>query len=263
MKMKELTAEEIQSNYDRLISLIETHFTGDKLNKIKKMINHFEDRIKLAPASSKEHFHGSHPGGYLEHCLNVYDIAMELDILWKKYSTDIDYTTDEIAFIALFHDIGKLGDIDEEFYQVQDNDWRRNTLGEIYKINPNVINMNGADRSLFLIQYFGINLTQNEWIVIKIHEGMYEDGNEVYLKTSFKDSILKSHLPHLIHHADIMSARIEYEQWKNRSDLVETKQKKIRQKPTQVDVLTDKFTETENTNSSDAMSAKFLELFNK
>ena len=88
-------------------------------------------------------------------------------------------------------------------------------MGEIYKINPNVVNMNGADRSLYLLQHFGVQLTQNEWITIKIHEGMYEEGNAYYLKTMYENNILKSHLPHLIHHADMMASRVEYEQWKN------------------------------------------------
>ena len=218
--MKMLSAEQTTANLERFKSLVKEHFSTDeeRIFKLNKLIDHFEDRLLLAPASSKEHYHGSHPGGYLEHCLNVYDIAMDMAKTWSKYSKAIDYTLDEVAFIALFHDLGKLGDLEEEFYKPQDNDWRKMNMGEIYKINPKVVNMNGADRSLFTIQHFGIQLTQNEWITIRIHEGLYDEGNETYLKTMFKDNILKSHLPHLIHHSDMMASRIEYEEWKNSSD---------------------------------------------
>ena len=44
---------------------------------------------------------------------------------------------------------------------------------------------------------------------------MYDEGNSAYLKTPFETSVLKSHLPHLVHHSDMMATRIEYEQWKN------------------------------------------------
>jgi hypothetical protein len=246
MPVKILTAEQQSKNFDIFESLIEKHFSKDKdrYTKIKKLVEHFEDRILTAPASSKEHYHGAHIGGYLEHCLNVYNIAMDMAIIWKKYSENINYTLDEVAFIALFHDLGKLGDIDEPFYLPQDNDWRRKNMGEIFKINPKVVNMNGADRSLYLLQAFDIKLTQNEWITIKIHEGLFDEGNEYYLKAMSESSIIKSHLPHLIHHSDIMAARIEYEQWKQSEEqsnkLVDAPTPKFKQKPTLSDVMENK-----------------------
>ena len=213
--MKQLTEEQILANWNRFYGLVESTFTGTRKDNLLKIADYFQDRMILAPASSKEHYHGAHPGGYVEHILNVYDIVMDMAAVWEKYSESIDYTKEEITLIALFHDLGKIGDITEEFYLPQDNDWRRSNMGEVYKINEKVVNMNGADRSLYILQHFGVQLTQNEWITIKIHEGMYEEGNEYYLKTMYENNILKSHLPHLIHHADAMAARIEYEQWKN------------------------------------------------
>lgn len=212
--MKQLTEEQIMANWNRFYDLVESTFTGKRKEMLLKLTEHFQDRMLLAPASSKEHYHSAHPGGYLEHVLNVYDIAMDIATVWGKHSEHKDYTKEEITLIALFHDLGKMGDINEEFYQVQDNEWRRNNMGEIYKINNKLINMNGADRSLYILNHFGVQLTQNEWITIKIHEGMYEEANAQYLKTFYENNILKSHLPHLIHQADLLASRIEYEQWK-------------------------------------------------
>lgn len=243
--MKQLTEQQIMDNWNRFHGLIESTFTGNRKEMLLKIADHFQDRMLLAPASSKEHYHNAHPGGYLEHVLNVYDIAMDLATVWGKYSEHKDYTKEEIALITLFHDLGKMGDVSEEFYQVQDNEWRRNNMGEIYKINKKLINMNGADRSLYILQHFNVQLTQNEWITIKIHEGMYDDANTTYLKTSFENSILKSHLPHLVHHADMMATRIEYEQWKNMyQDSLGTKvkstQKKYPTKKNFVDTVSNK-----------------------
>jgi len=213
--MREMTEQEIVDNWNKFSSLVESTFNGNRKVSLMKLIDHFQDRMMLAPASYKEHYHGAYPGGYIAHVLNVYNIAIDMAELWKKYSDVINYTTEEITLVTLFHDLGKIGDITEDFYLPQENDWRRNNLGEIYKINDNVVNMNGADRSLYLLQHFGVQLTQNEWITIKIHEGMYEEGNSTYLKTPFESNSLRSHLPHLIHHSDMMAARIEYEQWKH------------------------------------------------
>ena len=242
--MKQLTEEQVLKNWTRFYNLIESTFTGERKDNLLKIADTFQDRILLAPASSKEHYHGAHPGGYIEHVLNVYDIAMDLSELWGKYSEDVNYTKEEITLIALFHDLGKIGDETQEFYQVQDNEWRRNNMGEIYKINPKLVNMNGADRSLYVLQHFGVQLSQNEWITIKIHEGMFDEANAYYLKTMYKDSIVKSHLPHLIHHADMMATRIEYEEWKNKynSD-TPAKTKKYSTKKSLGDTMTGK-TET-------------------
>lgn len=212
--MKQLTEQQVLENWTKFSNIVETTFTGNRKAALLKLIEHFEERMMTAPASSKEHYHGAHPGGYMEHVLNVYNIAMDLFQLWEKYSEVIDYTPEEIALVTLFHDLGKMGDLTEEFYFPQDNEWRRQNMGEIYKINDKVVNMNGADRSLYILQHFGVQLTQNEWITIKIHEGMYEEANASYLKVMTESNIIKSHLPHLMHHADVMATRIEYEQWK-------------------------------------------------
>jgi hypothetical protein len=213
--MKQLTEQQIVENWDKFLNLVENNFTDVRKETLMKIVEHFQDRMMLAPASSKEHYHGAHPGGYIEHVLNVYNIAMDLFQVWQKYSDIIDYTLEEITLVTLFHDLGKMGDITEEFYFPQDNEWRRQNMGEIYKINDKIVNMNGADRSLYILQHFGIQLTQNEWITIKIHEGLYEESNSSYLKVMTENSILKSNLPHLMHQADVIATRIEYEQWKH------------------------------------------------
>jgi len=224
--VKKLSETEIIENYNKFLELIELNFEGEEKEKILKMCEFFQERMMLAPASYKEHYHSAHPGGYIEHVLNVYNIAMSLKEVWNQYSDAVDYTDKEIAMVTLFHDIGKLGDENEEFYAPQDNDWRRENAGEIYKINEKLINMTGEDRSLYILQFFDIKLNINEWIAIKIHEGMYTESNAHYLKTSFKSSVIRSHLFHLIHHADVMAARIEYEQWRD-SSLPKKEKKKI------------------------------------
>ena len=64
--MKKLTAEQIQSNWKKLIDTIEGFISDDRKENLLKMYDYFQDRMMLAPASAKGHFHNAMPGGYVE-----------------------------------------------------------------------------------------------------------------------------------------------------------------------------------------------------
>ena len=61
--MKELTPEQLQDNWKEFIQLLEDTFEGDRLSRLLKMYDHFEERMMFAPASGKEHYHNCHAGG--------------------------------------------------------------------------------------------------------------------------------------------------------------------------------------------------------
>ena len=61
--MKELTPEQIEHNWKKLRDIIQNTFDGERLEKLNEMYDYFEERMCLAPASGKEHFHNAHPGG--------------------------------------------------------------------------------------------------------------------------------------------------------------------------------------------------------
>ena len=56
--MKQLTAEQIQENWNKLIQLIKDTFSEDypdnRREKLLKMYHHFEDRMTVAPASGED-----------------------------------------------------------------------------------------------------------------------------------------------------------------------------------------------------------------
>ena len=47
-------ADQIQENWSELNKVIETHFTGERLEKIKLLHKHFEERMIMAPASGRD-----------------------------------------------------------------------------------------------------------------------------------------------------------------------------------------------------------------
>ena len=57
--MKELTPEQIQENWEKLIKLIDDTFVdtddNERHTKLREMYDYFEDRMSVAPASGKAH----------------------------------------------------------------------------------------------------------------------------------------------------------------------------------------------------------------
>jgi hypothetical protein len=67
------------------------------------------------------------------------------------------------------------------------------------------------DRGLFLLQEHGITYSFNEMVAIQTHDGLYDDANVKYLKTFMPEQKPRTSLPFILHQADMMAARIEFE----------------------------------------------------
>ena len=178
--MKELTPEQIQHNWGNLLQLIDVNFSGERLEKLNTMYDYFEERMMFAPASGKEHFHNCHAGGYVEHVMHVTMSALQIKQLWKKNGATINFTEEELVFAALHHDLGKIGDLAEDYYAPNDSDWHRKNQGLVYKHNGNLQFMTVTDRALFLLQHFGISMSENEYIGLMLTDGLYEEANKSY-----------------------------------------------------------------------------------
>ena len=71
--------------------------------------------------------------------------------------------------------------------------------------------MSVPDRSIFLLTQAGIKLSYNEHLAIKLHDGLYDPANESYFKSFMVETKPRTSLIYIIHHADMMAARIEFE----------------------------------------------------
>jgi hypothetical protein len=207
------TAEELQANYEKFLSYIDRYITGERKELLKKLYIDHTERIMLMPAASIDHHHNTFPGGYVDHVMRVVDCALKLKNLWAETGAYINYTEEELVFAALNHDLGKIGSEEAEQYLPNDSEWHKKNLGKIYKHNPVNPFLTVPDRGLFLLQQRGILVTLNEYLGIKLHDGLYEDANKPYYISHAKESKLRTHLPILLHHADHMASRIEYENW--------------------------------------------------
>ena len=201
-------------NWESLIKVIETYISSPRKEKLINMYEQLAERIMTAPASAHTERHNCFPGGYLDHVLRVIDISSGLYEFWKKTHADVStFTFEELIFSALNHDLGKIGSKEGDYYIPNDSQWHRDR-GQIYKMNPNIQFMKVPDRSLFLLQQFGIEYSENEYLAIKLHDGLYGKGNESYLMAGSADLYLKSDMPILLHHADHLATLVESSQQK-------------------------------------------------
>ena len=212
--MKQLSPEQIQENWQELRQLINDTFTGERLENLNKMYDYFEDRMCMAPASGKEHYHYAHVGGYVEHVLHITQLALQIKQLWEKNDATIDFTEEELVFAALHHDLGKVGDLAEDYYKVQDNSWFVKNRGEYYTHNDNLNYMSVTDRAMWLLQHFGIKMSEKEYLGLKLTDGMYEEANKSYYVSYSPGRQLKTNIAYILHQADMMASKIENDQWK-------------------------------------------------
>jgi hypothetical protein len=207
-----LTAEQIQQNWTDLEEIINNYISEPRKSALLDFYQKFQERIMLMPASYKKEYHNAFPGGYVDHILRVVDCALKLNDIWIEMGVDdTTYTKEELIFSALNHDLGKIGNEEHESYIPQTDQWRKDKLGEDYAFNNKLPFASVPDRSLFLLQSHGISYTFNEMITIQTHDGLYDEGNKKYLTAFLPEQKPRTSLPYIIHQADLMASRIEFE----------------------------------------------------
>jgi len=186
-----------EKNIERVQKLIKT-FPDDRYDRVQHMMDtKIGEYYFTAPASSRESHHCAWPGGLVEHSLNVvaslWRLAKDLcPDRWPKH---------KLAFVGLFHDLGKVGDGEVERYVPHPSQWHRER-GNIYEINPEMPFMEHADGSIYILQKYGVTLDFDEYVAIRTHDGQYHPNN-----TSYK--MREPDLSLLLHWSDMWSCKQE------------------------------------------------------
>ena len=208
-----LNAEQIQNNYVKHHKIID-HYITDRKDQVKEMLKHMEDNYVMAPASGKTWYHNAFAGGYVDHVNRVVQFAIKQKDLYESMGGLIDFTDEQLVFAALFHDLGKMGDGDAPNYIPQTDKWRQDKLSEMYTYNPDLQFMLIPDRSLFILQKFGIKVDQKEFLGIRCHDGVFDDANKAYFFSNVESSRQKTSLISILHTADFLASKVEYDMWK-------------------------------------------------
>jgi HD superfamily phosphohydrolase YqeK len=197
MSNKNLSAEQIDVNYKKVLEFVNK--LGERSVVVNSLLDVLGERYALCPASAKLEQHSCFPGGLVEHSLRVLTNALKI-----RKAFEYDISLESIIITALFHDLGKIGDLEESYYIEQDSQWHRDKLGEMYKYNKKCQYMTVPHRSVWLLQQFGIKLTRDEMIAILVHDGQYVDDNKSYKN---REPLLAD----IIHHADFIASKQEKE----------------------------------------------------
>lgn len=158
-----------------------------------------------APASAQGHY--AHPGGLLDHSVNVYDAAMAARESMIKMRPDLEdeLKSDSIAIAALLHDVCKA-----DFYQLVKKK-RRNEIGmyeevEAYEIHDENFPVGHGEKSVILLLQSGLDLSDDEIYAIRWHMGPWNlnRDDERFYRSASRLTPLQS----LIHVADTMASAI-------------------------------------------------------
>jgi hypothetical protein len=226
-----LTAEQIQSNWEEFLSNIETYISEPRKQVLLDFYKSKEDRFVLMPAAHTTKYHNCFPGGYVEHVNRVVRCSLAQYELWENMGCDMEtFSKEELIFSAINHDLGKVGDSINDLYIPSKDDWRKKNLGELYTFNGEVGFMTIPDRSLFLLQEAGIRYSINEMLAIRTHDGLYDEANKPYLISRIPESKPKSAIVYILHQADLMAAIIESQRGKESAP--KSKNFNLEKKPT-------------------------------
>ena len=133
------------------------------------------------------------------------------------------------------------------YYVPNDSKWHIENQGKYYKRGKDLNFMTVTDRAIYLLNYFGVSMSENEYLALRLTDGMYEEANKTYLMSYLDDNKVKSNISILLHQADMLASRIEYENWKhNKKDtknIVQSNTPKTKEEKEKVDNLKQKFDE--------------------
>ncbi|MBP3303449.1 MAG: TraI domain-containing protein [Muribaculaceae bacterium] len=161
-----------------------------------------------APASARNHF--NHPGGLVEHSLNVYDAAMMLreGIIRRRPDLEKKLPADAVVIASLLHDVCKA-----DIYNLVTRK-RKNEIGvweetQEYEVSYSRMPVGHGEKSVVMLLRMGLDLEDDEICAIRWHMGPWAvDTSSIEQDKSYRQSIANSPLLPLIHTADTIASQI-------------------------------------------------------
>ena len=161
-----------------------------------------------APASARNHF--NHPGGLVEHSLNVSDAAMMLreGIIKRRPDLEKKLPADAVVIASLLHDVCKA-----DIYNLVTRK-RKNEIGvweetQEYEVSYSHMPIGHGEKSVVMLLRMGLDLEDDEICAIRWHMGPWAvDTSSIEQDKSYRQSIANSPLLPLIHTADTIASQI-------------------------------------------------------
>ena len=181
---------EMEMQRDRFLKIFDEQI-GDREGKeaLREWLLSDECDFFEAPASTK--YHGNYTGGLCEHSLDVYDMAIGLEGLYrenirKQYLVlnrlyDRDQFLESLAVAALFHDLCKAN-----FYKA-----KVNGKNMVYTVDEQLPFGGHGSKSVYLLPKYLKDIRDDEAIAINCHMGFSRaEDNSISIGESFHFSPL-------------------------------------------------------------------------
>lgn len=173
-----MTPEEIKRSLDGINRIIAATFEEEDVTRIAAMMEDLSEQLYMSPASERADSGYSMPGGLLLYMMSTLGHARKLAPILAP-----EETSQSIIKVALFHDIGRVGDpkTREPYYVPEADGWKREKLGKNFRYNDRIRKMTHSSRSLYVLSHYGIVLTMSEWIAIQTAHGYSLEENRFYI----------------------------------------------------------------------------------
>lgn len=126
-----------------------------------------EDKIKQSPAGLEMSSGLAFPGALL--LLMMTSLRYARSIV-EAGGNEFNIDDKSLVKVAILHHIGKV-----MMYKENDDEWQRNKRGMIYKWVDNETVLKAGERSLYVLQKCGIELTESEFEAMKINDKTDDD----------------------------------------------------------------------------------------
>nr|DAH56598.1 MAG TPA: putative HD superfamily hydrolase [Caudoviricetes sp.] len=202
------------ANKERFVELATKYIKRDGLDKLLRWLDSTD--FYTAPASTK--YHLSVEGGLCQHSLNVFDRMVQLCNVYFEMDEDDDnvyngatteqegaFDMENIAIVALFHDICKANCYVRDFKNVKVNGkWEQQ---EYWKWDEQFVYGHGS-KSVYMLQQF-MRLYIDEAHAIRFHMGGKEDPLTDTCERQYAQVYEKSKFAVLLHLADMTAAWLD------------------------------------------------------
>ena len=76
-------------------------------------------------------------------------------------------------------------------------------------------------------------MSENEYLGLRLTDCMYEEANKGYYVSYMPHKQLRSNIAHILHQADMMASKIEYDEWKRGDHNIKVEKKEEVKKKTE------------------------------
>ena len=173
--------QDLETLWTKYSGIVTTYFSADKL------LEDLGAKMVEAPCSVFADSEFATAGGFLTYSLRVLSTLSKLNSAY-----DLSVPKADLVALGLLHGLGHIGDLSANQYVPQDSDWHRKNTGKIYKLNPDIRRMTTEHRTLFLLQHYGITLTQNVWLAIANQAGRNSEAANFYFSDRPIEAVLLS-----------------------------------------------------------------------